>query len=279
MTLHVVDTEATRALRTDPAGETAAVAPRNLAWTSSDVFAADRDRWESVGKVGDVVMTQDGAIRGVLVDIGGFLGLFARSVMIDLDDLYFVADDTTPENLSDFFLVATYSRDQLESMPEWDGARLSEGFAPRSAVHAPDLPRDHAGTETGILPGMGAAPARGEAGNEAAPRATFGATLSPAEEGYMPVEPVTLTADSLIGASVHDAEGSEVGSVEDLVIGTPSGISEVIVDVGGFLGIGAHTVALPVEAAEFWWNSESNDMRILTALTRDQMEAMPEYRG
>ncbi|TVQ59626.1 MAG: hypothetical protein EA355_00235, partial [Rhodobacteraceae bacterium] len=60
---------------------------------NAEVFLADRDAWESVGAIDDVVMTQDGDVRGVLLDVGGFLGFGARTVMVDIEDLHFVSED------------------------------------------------------------------------------------------------------------------------------------------------------------------------------------------
>ena len=55
-----------------------------------------------------------------------------------------------------------------------------------------------------------------------------------------------LFASSLIGASVKDSQGQSVGKIEELVIDPQdSRIKEAVVSVGGFLGIGAKSVAVP----------------------------------
>src|SRR5690606_3015240 len=76
---------------------------RSARWTSGDTFIAGRDQWEDIGKINDIVLSQDGEVQGVLLDIGGFLGIGSRTVMVGIDDLYFVADSATPEDLDDFF--------------------------------------------------------------------------------------------------------------------------------------------------------------------------------
>lgn len=123
--LYALDSEAARALhaqadmtQSDPAQVND---NQSLRWTSTSAFAAERDDWRNIGSISDIVMTQDGEILGVLADVGGFLGLLSRTVMIDINDLYFVADDSNSGDEADFHVVAPVSREQLESMPEYQG--------------------------------------------------------------------------------------------------------------------------------------------------------------
>jgi sporulation protein YlmC with PRC-barrel domain len=83
----------------------------------------------------------------------------------------------------------------------------------------------------------------------------------------------TMQADDIIGMSVVDAEGSNVGSVTDLLIGADSGVERAVIDVGGFLGFGAKSVA--VDIGELTVNQEEEE--IVLNLTRDQLDEMPEW--
>ena len=83
-----------------------------------------------------------------------------------------------------------------------------------------------------------------------------------------------MTADEIIGRNVVDIAGDNVGSVGDLLLGSDGQITHVMVDVGGFLGIGTRTVALDVGSL----TAEQGDGGdFVVALTRDQIEALPEY--
>lgn len=225
---------------------------------------ADRDRWESVGTISDIVMSQDGEVRGVLIDQGGFLGFFARTVMIGIDDLHFVADTATPETLRDFSIVATLSREALGALPEWSADQLSAGFAPRQPMVAPgnaaeatQIDRDQARLD------VTAGETQPMIGNAYA-----------APEGFAMLE-AAPSAEQLIGAGVHDATGERIGSVQDLILDADQVVTDVVVDVGGFLGLGAHTVALPVADARVYWNASTDEVRVHSRLTRAQIEAMP----
>ncbi|MGD1878613.1 MAG: PRC-barrel domain-containing protein [Kiloniellaceae bacterium] len=88
-----------------------------------------------------------------------------------------------------------------------------------------------------------------------------------------------VLSDSYIGAAVvaRSPEGLEsVGKVTDLVLGADDKIIGVIVDVGGFLGVGAKPVGLSWDAL----TEEQADGELLlrTDLTRQELEEAPEFK-
>jgi sporulation protein YlmC with PRC-barrel domain len=109
-----------------------------------------------------------------------------------------------------------------------------------------------------------------------------------AEEMRMPSRSVTtsgdpyagtvfgaMQADDVIGMTVVDAEGSSVGEVADLLIGTDNEIDRAIVDVGGFLGFGAKPVAIDIDELLV---AEGAD-EIILDVTREELESMPEWQS
>lgn len=83
-----------------------------------------------------------------------------------------------------------------------------------------------------------------------------------------------LTPDVLQGATVYGVDDEKVGSVSH-VHGT-GGAAQVVVDVGGFLGIGAKPVAVPASDLDFM-RDEDGDVHAVTAWTKDQLKQMPEH--
>lgn len=84
-----------------------------------------------------------------------------------------------------------------------------------------------------------------------------------------------LTPSVLEGAAVYGADDHKVGKV-DHVHGAGSA-STAIIDVGGFLGIGAKPVAVPLTDLDFM-RDESGDVHARTTWTKDQLKQMPEHR-
>ena len=229
---------------------------RTARWTSGETFIASRDQWEDIGAINDIVMSQDGEVRGILLDIGGFLGIGARTVMVDMDSLYFVADSTTPEDLGDFFVVASMSREQLEALPEWDEESLRIGYAWEGASADPAM---------GSTAPMAAAPDMATDAPAATAPMTDGMAMAP-------------TAEELTGADVHDMAGESIGTVSDLML-EGDAVTGALIDVGGFLGIGSHSVVVPVDALVIVRDADNSVERVETSLTRAQLEAMPKHEG
>lgn len=76
----------------------------------------DQD-WEDIGEISDLVIGQDGVVKAVLTDIGGFLGLGARTVAVSMDDLRVIRDGDAED---EYFIVFTANRAALENAPEFE---------------------------------------------------------------------------------------------------------------------------------------------------------------
>jgi hypothetical protein len=84
-----------------------------------------------------------------------------------------------------------------------------------------------------------------------------------------------LTPSVLHGAPVYGADNHKVGKV-DHVHGAGAGTTAII-DVGGFLGIGAKPVAVPLSDLNFM-RDEDGEVHAVTSWTKDQLKEMPEHR-
>lgn len=107
-------------------------------------------------------------------------------------------------------------------------------------------------------------------------------------DGYT-LSDAVLTADDILGASVLDASGDDIGNVEGVVFdngtthmqggdATADGVEVLelaVIDVGGFLGMGAHRVAVPAEELRLY--RSDGDSRVYLPWTREQLEALPEF--
>jgi sporulation protein YlmC with PRC-barrel domain len=81
-------------------------------------------------------------------------------------------------------------------------------------------------------------------------------------------------ASQLLGRKVFNEQNEDIGKIDDFIIGRDR-VLFVILEVGGFLGIGAHRVALPISAVDM--DSVKGKIRIEGA-SRDQLKKMPEFK-
>lgn len=87
---------------------------------------------------------------------------------------------------------------------------------------------------------------------------------------HVRIAPAELTADILDGATIYGPGDEKIGSVSHL-----HG-SQVVIDVGGFLGIGAKPVSVSLSELEFM-RDEDGDVHAVTTWTKDQLKQMPEH--
>ena len=84
-----------------------------------------------------------------------------------------------------------------------------------------------------------------------------------------------LNEEALLDAVVYGADDEKIGTVSH-VHGMGSG-TQVIVDVGGFLGIGAKPVSLTTSQLTFM-RDEDGDVHATTTWTKEQVKALPEHQ-
>lgn len=83
-----------------------------------------------------------------------------------------------------------------------------------------------------------------------------------------------LTPETLENATIYGPGDETIGSVSH-IHGTGLS-SQVVVDVGGFLGIGAKPVAVPLSELEFM-RDKDGDVHAVTDWTKEQLKALPEH--
>jgi hypothetical protein len=99
------------------------------------------------------------------------------------------------------------------------------------------------------------------------------------EEGFATVAWSTLSVDDLRRAEVYDINNDRVSGISDILFGADGSVEAVLIDVGGFLGIGQRSVAIPMDQLEIQGKQDLSDLRVYLAITQQQLEALPEHVG
>jgi sporulation protein YlmC with PRC-barrel domain len=71
------------------------------------------DKREAVGKIEDVYVDNSGAIKTVVVAVGGFLGVGAKDVAVKWSDLKFSRDDKS------IVIMTSWTKESLKAMPDY----------------------------------------------------------------------------------------------------------------------------------------------------------------
>jgi hypothetical protein len=76
----------------------------------------------------------------------------------------------------------------------------------------------------------------------------------------------------MLHADVRNDKNEKIGKVDDLIVKPDGTITIAVIDVGGFLGLGTHRVAIPVD--QF---SEVKPHLVLPGATKDALKALPPF--
>ncbi len=218
----------------------------------TDPVAGQSPDWNDIGEVSDVILSPAGGVDAVLVDVGGFLGIGEKTVAVDLSQIHRVADSSSPDN---YFLVFKGTKAELESAPKFTEAMAKA--------------MDNAATAVGNA-------AEGTANAVATGAAATGAAVKDLAQGA--VDFTARTADEWKGTRVYDPAGNDIGEVS-AVATDGQNINAFIVDVGGFLGIGEHRVALNKDMLTVVPDADGSGTHVQVNATEDQLKALPKYEG
>jgi hypothetical protein len=71
---------------------------------------------------------------------------------------------------------------------------------------------------------------------------------------------------------VYNEQKQKVGIVDDLIIAPDTAVSFVIIGAGGFVGVGRHDVAIPVNQLK-----QENGKIVLPGATKEAIKALPKF--
>jgi sporulation protein YlmC with PRC-barrel domain len=247
------------------------------------VYSSAANDAERVGEINDLVINEDGSVGAVIIGVGGFLGIGEKNVAVEYDLLQWTtAEDnserivleTTKEALNAAVaveLVDDEPADTAAAQPDPNAVQPADDAADVAAAPAPapaaDADVDE--TETGAVttdPNMAADP-------------NAPTMMDPLDrQNLVDFDATTLTAEELTGVNVYGPTDEHIGVIGDFVLGEDgTAIDAIIVDFGGFLGIGTKEVAVGFDNLQFYTDPNNTSRVLVLNVTREQMEQAPAF--
>ena len=84
-----------------------------------------------------------------------------------------------------------------------------------------------------------------------------------------------LRTSKIVGSKVYNNANENIGSVEDIVLKPDGSMDEVVLSVGGFLGIGDKYVSVPFNDLKI--TRDGSSLKITTDGTKESLKALPAY--
>lgn len=86
-------------------------------WTEGKL-AERPPTWADIAKIDDVVLDENGHVVGYLADIGGFLGIGVKKVLLGIEAIH-------PMKVhDDWIFVTNFTKSELEALPNFDAATV-----------------------------------------------------------------------------------------------------------------------------------------------------------
>ena len=220
------------------------------------VYSSEDPQSDNIGDINDLIVSEDGKITHAVVGVGGFLGIGEKDVAVPFDELEVVEKD------GDIRLIYAATRQQLEAAPALD----------RTAYNRLQHPADQqAATIENPQPAAGVT-ATEQPSAETKPAMAGDVT-------FLSLDKDQILATSIIGQGVYGPDDKSIGEVSDLVLQEDGKTRAALIDVGGFLGIGEKTVAIPFEEIKVAKGTDQgSEPKLVVAMTSDQLEKLPEVR-
>lgn len=203
-------------------------------------IAADGEtEWDDIGEINEILLTRDGDVQSVIVGVGGFLGIGEKDVAVNMSELRFVEEEG---DMDDFFLLIEATAVGVQDAPAYEYNQLTNTMGDSDKMHAWTGPKV-------------------------------------ALDGYDRVQPDALTTEDLTGAPVVGVNDEEVGEIGKLLLSSDGKLDRAVIDVGGFLGLGEHEVAVDMDELTILRESGEGELRVYVDASQKSLEKQPEYKG
>jgi sporulation protein YlmC with PRC-barrel domain len=278
------------------------------------VYNGTGDDAENIGEVNDVVIDANGQIESVVIGVGGFLGIGEKNVAMNYGDIKWAERDgdrwivvnATKEQLE---AQADFDRRPYDVAPPADTTAMAPAPADTTTATPAPAPAEPTVTETEDKPAAAPTEETAEAPATATEDKTAEAPAAPTDEkaAEAPAAPAddttaqapaaepdttktaaidksTLTempagdirAEELVGTTVYGANDADLGEIGDVVLTQDGKVDAVIIDVGGFLGVGEKEVAVGMDNLQFMTDKDGKKY-LYTTFTKEQLDAAAAY--
>lgn len=226
--------------------------------------------WDDIGEIDDVILSRDGSVKAVILGVGGFLGIGEKDIAVEMDRIRFVREDGDGD---DFFLVVNANKEMLEAAP----AHVREGDKEAMKAVTGENEETAAATQEAEETGEQTASADSDASEGMHREMLMRPEVE--REGYQTATLEELTTEHLTGARVYGTNEEDVGEIHELIVDTDGQITKAVIDVGGFLGMGEHRIAVTFDELQVIRDETWGDVRVYIDATQEALEKQPEHQS
>ncbi len=226
------------------------------------VFSSIADDAEEIGTINDMVVTSGEGLSAVVIGVGGFLSVGTKDVAVDFSQLEWGLREDGSRR---WILEAT--AETLAAAPAfiWGESEEATGEPALTPEQEQEQLVEGDPNATPVDPALTTDQPEAQGTPSAVDRT-----------GFSEFDETGLTAEELRGIGVYGINDQLIGSIGDVIANQDGSFDAVIVDVGGFLGLGAKPVAVGFDNLAFSADTFGNRYLFLNT-TREQLESQTEF--
>ncbi|WPZ33701.1 PRC-barrel domain-containing protein [Thalassobaculum sp. OXR-137] len=225
------------------------------------VYASTAEDADRIGEIDDAIVGEDGSIKAVIIGVGGFLGMGEKNVAVDFSRLSFekAGDD-------EYRLVSALTKEELEKAGAYEAPERTTSLDDKTPTTKESTANNVPATSTVAAVDKDATTTATEPKNN---RESF-------MEGRKKLSSEKIEAATLDGAWAYDTKFNHIGEVGEVLVTADGKIDAMVVDVGGFLGLGEKPVAMAFKEVEMYRN-ESDEIAVIVPYTEEQLDTATAY--
>ena len=108
----------------------------------------------------------------------------------------------------------------------------------------------------------------GDAASQVAGSTTLGVSVEEVKAGAIGWS----AKRQILGKAVYNEKKEQVGRIDDIIVTPERAVSYVIVGAGGFVGLGRHDVAIPVNQLQ-----QQDGKYVLSGATKEAIKSLPKF--
>lgn len=95
--------------------------PQGSSWDGMDTVAERPAEWKNIGGIQDIVLTTGGEVEGYVADVGGFLGIGTKRVLLEPAQLKLMHSG------DEVYFATQFTADELKALPDFQEPVLNSG--------------------------------------------------------------------------------------------------------------------------------------------------------
>ena len=105
-----------------------------------------------------------------------------------------------------------------------------------------------------------------------------GALADAAAPQFVTLQKSDMLSSNIVGVDVYDSADHKLGTVKDIAFDSSKAVKGYILSVGGFLGMGAHYVAVDIGSVAVKYDPSDKKWHANMNASKDELKVAPEFK-